>query len=795
MTLLDAAGWPADGQHSAITHQAARTVRARASHQNLDKYQFQHARTDSGASMGAGPMRAPASGKSGDSSPSMIQRQLARNSTRSSLAARAQALGMLQMALVCESDEDAAAATAAAAATSPGPVSARSVSDMPPQLPPLTFGNASTTTQSVTVVAASEASLAEKPPVARPVARRPLPPAPGPPPTLPAKSTTRATHMRASTSQMTVQIKAPPQVARAVGASSRRVQSQGPITTQQLGQVDRASTIPRPFMDARLPTLDLSTMAQPELQAMVEHEVHETFMALRNATSQAELRAHTPPPSHKPPAPPSRMSTQTIRRLNGAVVTAQDKDTAVGRNASCISIGTSPSAELLNRLSNYDALRRSTQPALQSEPCLPSSALSKSTRSFASLASIVAAGSSDTLSRNTTLNDERRRTLANLLRIQTQAEALYVRRLETLHERFYEPLKRRYANVRRWITLGIGGSGSRAERTVLLERIFSPVGPLLEFHRDFLGKLRTLERLALASSVRAVVGLFQKRMQGFETDIEYLRQYPTAIATFENLCFRDSRFRKTVKACEIDAGHLNVRAFLGTPKEQLRRYAHFLERIIELCPADSFDRTEARGCLTQMEQLLDRVEHLIKQADDITDAAIVHAEVAHLPDAVLSPGQRLIYKGPLHYRQSRTDHVEYPVQCYLLRDRLILATDDNLNGHAAGPGVGHCYTHRRTILLAEARLEPFHSDPVTQENLIRIGTLQGYHYLNASDYASYCSWSKMIHQVKELLPVEARVVHHQPGRDRRNSVFPKRAMESFSNPRLSGVRRAVGIPA
>jgi hypothetical protein len=344
------------------------------------------------------------------------------------------------------------------------------------------------------------------------------------------------------------------------------------------------------------------------------------------------------------------------------------------------------------------------------------------------------------------LNEERRRRLAHLLKIQTQAEALYVRRLETLNERFYEPLKRRYGAVRRWITFGTGGTGTRTERMQLLERIFGQAVVLLEFHRDFLSKLRTLDNLALATSVRAVVGLFQKRRQGFEADVEYLNKYPLALTTFENLCFRDGRFRKAIKTCEIDAGHINVRAFLGTPKEQLRRYAQFMAKISELCPKDSLDKPDVIECHATLEKMLERVIPVIAQIEDIEEAALVHTRVTRLPHAVLSPSQRLVHQGQIFYR-SQNDVREYPVQCYLLRDRIILAdTTDEVNQ----------FEHRRTIMLANIRLAPESSDPVTQENIVRLGAHDDCVMLRTADYASFCHWARLIYDLKAQIPSETR---------------------------------------
>ncbi|KAI9595779.1 hypothetical protein BDF19DRAFT_47508 [Syncephalis fuscata] len=384
------------------------------------------------------------------------------------------------------------------------------------------------------------------------------------------------------------------------------------------------------------------------------------------------------------------------------------------------------------------------------------------------------------------LNEDRRHKLAHLLKIQTQAEALYVRRLQTLRDQFYEPLKRRYGAVRRWITFNANGTGTRTERMNLLARIFGQVVVLLEFHDDFLGKLRTLDKLALATSVRAVVGLFQKRLQGFEADVDYLRKYPAALTTFENLCFHDGRFRKAVKVCETEAGHVNIRAFLGTPKEQLRRYMHFMAKISELCPNDSFDKRDAVECHASLERLLERSASALAQVEDVEEAAKIHMKVTRLPNAVLSAAQKLVYEGAVIYRTSHSSETrEYPVQCYLLSDRLVLAdkTED--------PRV---FEHRRTIMLADIRLAPAASDPVTQENLVRLGTAEDSVMLKTADYASFCTWAQLIYDAKALIPSEARVICHKKRIEKRLSDDSMRAFGDLQNPQLDSVRQAIDIP-
>ncbi|RKP26816.1 hypothetical protein SYNPS1DRAFT_27504 [Syncephalis pseudoplumigaleata] len=497
----------------------------------------------------------------------------------------------------------------------------------------------------------------------------------------------------------------------------------------------------------------------------------------------------TPPPAHKPRPPPSmpvRPKTQ-VDLIDQRIREAR----ALGHRPHA-SLASLPSEQA--RPHSETALDSSMPP--QRSLTLGRSQLASRNKAAPSSTlrsqSMVDEANAPQQSRQSTaesqqlLSEERRRRLAHLLKIQTQAEALYVRRLETLCDRFYEPLKRRYGAVRRWITFGSGGTGTRSERMRLLERIFGQVVVLLEFHRDFLSKLRTLDNLALATSVRAVVGLFQKRRQGFEADVEYLHKYPAALTTFENLCFRDGRFRKAVRTCEVDAGHVNVRAFLGTPKEQLRRYTQFMARICELCPEDSFDKPDAIECHATLEQMLERAAPAIAQAEELEEAALVHLRVTRLPHAVLSPSQRLVQQGSIFYR-SHHDTREYPVQCYLLRDRIILADPTH---------EGNLFEHRRTIMLASVRLAPKSSDPVTQENIVRLGTHDDTVILRTADYASFCQWAQLIYDLKAQIPAETRVVSRSGRRrqlEHRLSNYSLRTLDGFQNPRLDAVRRAIGI--
>jgi RNA-binding protein YhbY len=140
----------------------------------------------------------------------------------------------------------------------------------------------------------------------------------------------------------------------------------------------------------------------------------------------------------------------------------------------------------------------------------------------------------------------------------------------------------------------------------------------------------------------------------------------------ERLTQRNPSFRRALEECSENSGKVNLRAYLGAPKDRVPRYHAFLLRMLELYSPQDPEYVGLVECIQSIECInveVTKMIHVVEQREAVF--WIQHSMVGYTENLVTET-RRLVYQGEvIHVRL--VDAKQEERKAFLFNDLLILA--------------------------------------------------------------------------------------------------------------------------
>ncbi|RKP04854.1 hypothetical protein THASP1DRAFT_26569 [Thamnocephalis sphaerospora] len=216
-------------------------------------------------------------------------------------------------------------------------------------------------------------------------------------------------------------------------------------------------------------------------------------------------------------------------------------------------------------------------------------------------------------------------------------------------------------------------------RAALCDLIVNERKYLLPLHEDLLKDLQwTAANHVQIGSMEDVALAFMKHIPNFRHYLTYLRDYPDALALLDQLQSQNSHFRRALETCSINAGHVNLRAYLGNPKDRIPRYHTFLLRMLELYTPQDPEYVGFVECLQHMQYVNEEVVRIMSLTQQREAVFQIQSSLIGFNDILVTASRRLVYHGNLNIVSQATSKMEQ--RCAFLFNDILLLTKEQENG-------------------------------------------------------------------------------------------------------------------
>ncbi|RKP27282.1 hypothetical protein SYNPS1DRAFT_27059 [Syncephalis pseudoplumigaleata] len=261
------------------------------------------------------------------------------------------------------------------------------------------------------------------------------------------------------------------------------------------------------------------------------------------------------------------------------------------------------------------------------------------------------------------LEEERLKALYNLI----ASEKKFVRTLQLIRNAFIEPLRLNAAKSNRFI--------HRSYTKDEITAIFGTIEQLLPRHEKL---LRDLEQSALDRKQTGImenaIATFTQNCRWLRLHMDYLRQYPQMLFDLVQLQKRSTHFRRTLKTCTANAGFVNVRALLASPKGRIHQYHAFILQLLDLYQPEDPDYMTIKLCADDLERMDKECSLMLLFVQQRESVIQVQSSLNGLDDKFVSSTRRLIHQGSLYQGEKSWDKFE-PRIAFLFDDLLVLAKE------------------------------------------------------------------------------------------------------------------------
>ncbi|CAG8437673.1 9044_t:CDS:2 [Rhizophagus irregularis] len=181
-----------------------------------------------------------------------------------------------------------------------------------------------------------------------------------------------------------------------------------------------------------------------------------------------------------------------------------------------------------------------------------------------------------------------------------------------------------------------------------ISTIFGNVEQLLKLHEQLLKSLE--ERKINWSPTRHISDIFLKNAPYLKMYAIYFKSFPQAIATMERLSKESKEFKKFLQQCQQnpELGGLPFNSFLSLPIQRIPRYKLLLEALLKYTEESDPDYNNLKKCVNQISAIADEVNEKIRDAENQQKVLEIQGQVTGLPNNIVHPARRFIYKGNLY---------------------------------------------------------------------------------------------------------------------------------------------------
>ncbi|CAB4404038.1 unnamed protein product [Rhizophagus irregularis] len=181
-----------------------------------------------------------------------------------------------------------------------------------------------------------------------------------------------------------------------------------------------------------------------------------------------------------------------------------------------------------------------------------------------------------------------------------------------------------------------------------ISTIFGNVEQLLKLHEQLLKSLE--ERKLNWSPTRHISDIFLKNAPYLKMYAIYFKSFPQAIATMERLSKESKDFKKFLQQCQQnpELGGLPFNSFLSLPIQRIPRYKLLLEALLKYTEESDPDYNNLKKCVNQISAIADEVNEKIRDAENQQKVLEIQGQVTGLPNNIVHPARRFIYKGNLY---------------------------------------------------------------------------------------------------------------------------------------------------